>query len=74
MQSIKILDFISRGEAGCACNEYFHNYLCAMLFKFPSSQAPREVVPRLLFAAVVFLPSFLSGKKTPSQTRATDVV
>jgi hypothetical protein len=73
MLCIKISDFIPRGEAGCACEKDFHNWLSAMLFKFPSSQAPREVVPRILFGAVVVMPSFLFGKKTPSQTRTTNV-
>jgi hypothetical protein len=59
MHHIKICDFIPQGKAGSACDEYFHNFLCATLFKAASG---------------VFLPSFLFGIKTLSQTRATNFV
>ena len=33
MLCIKICDFISQGKSGGACNECFHNWLSAKLFK-----------------------------------------
>jgi hypothetical protein len=52
---------VEADEAGGAGDKYFHNVLRAMLFKFPSSQAPREVVPRLLFGVRIFLLLSLLG-------------